>query len=1096
MAYLIYGPDIDTVSQKVLVDVSNMSSKWPETRALILVPENRKLMTESRYLDLNRQSGLMMAEVLSFSRLSFRLFDLAGISPEDRLTREGQAMLLASLIEAHQDELKLLPRLAKRSGYVEEILTVLNYFRRYLIDPELLMEAAKNNLDPQFQMKFHDFSLLLRYYSQALKDLGRSDAEKDLGDLVELLESFADGNLPQHVQQRLQELRQTWVWVSGFGESREFTPQEYRILKALDRICHQLNVSVITNSIIKKAGEEALVDPAYTIGSLTAMRLLNLLDIEGQVYVDEESKAHAPLTIRAARQIQDEVNTIAGEIKKNALLGGYRYKDIAVCLVDYQSYLPYVRTSFPAYEIPAFIDQRRSLANTPLLRFILALLDAVQSNWHVDHVLALLRSGVCPIDMQTVDALENEWLRQGMRYTGIFHVERYPEDLAEVIQSTLLPLRKTADTLRKLKNCNELIEQFKEVLRLPELGLVAWLEAEIERLSVGPMEDHAVSLAKAWNSLGQILADLSLLFGTKPFDLESLRRILQVAAESNFSGVIPTHLDQVNVGTPEQLLGQSYKIVYILGAKSGQFPAAAIDKSLLKDSDCDYLEGFEGVQIPGLNRYKAESDSFVIQQLFKTAKESLNISYTGHSSDLASSVAILKEEQAVDTILIPREIEQASDPRLMSEDELVRQLIMKMRHDDEIVDPYWQRLAEMEGSEPNRLQGSVRKKEELLGLATVNPKLVQDVLRSMPNLSVSALETYAKCPYEYFSTYLLRAKERDVYEPTPMNRGSLLHAAFERAFNELSMDLVKATTKEAKALVFEEYLNKDMQMESKRLYDLGLAKHIDFAVFEESGQRYLAGRPVRKVIEKAWPALLRQLKEEDYTPYRFEYSFGHHQPIARLQYRTEDGLVLSLRGTIDRIDIRRLADGKIGFRVVDYKSSEHKIEYDDLYEGLDLQILTYLEAVLASGLEGLDRQVLLAEDAMYLKLDEGHITVDQAPEEYELALDRALRSYYKPQSIGRTPEELLLLVEMNHDNWTGFTKQILNGEFDLEPKVTKGATIPCEFCSHRSACKMEKPGQHVTRLPGRMSLAEGLNSRAQTEKLFEILRKRYGRDES
>ncbi len=1122
MAELIYGPSIDALTQDVLSEVSAMSRQWPDTRAIILVPENRKLTTERRYLEASGTGGLMMAEVLSFSRLSFRIFDMAGLTQEKRLSRESQAMLLASLIEEHKTELKLFHRLAARSGYIEHILAVLGYFRRFGVNADLLREAAESSPDSHLKAKFHDFSILLEYYQASLSRLERSDPEKGLEELAVLLESLLSGRAPGHIARRLAELRNTMVWLTGFGETRDFTPQEYRILIALNRLCQRLCITVVTDTLIDDPSRRDQLSSAYLIGSRTANSLRRLVGIESNRYVPDLRRQIKPLTdilehnvartedfvakhgkeldnflsFHCSEHIIDEISSVAGEIRRLCLDGRYRYRDISLCLTDAAAYLPYIRTIFPAYDIPAFIDQRRSLADTPLLRFVLALLDTSISNWQQDHLLALLRSGVYPVTNFEADALENYWLASGMRYSAIFYLERYPSDLAVLLEEKIQPLRRPLEGLKAVRTCRELLSRFKAILAMPELGVFDWVRNEVERLGTSAEDNHAVSLAKAWNSLGQILTDLEELFQDSYFDVEMLRRILQVAAESNFAGIIPTDLDQVSIGNAQQLLGSENKILFILGAKNGLFPSTILNTGLLKDSDCEWLSQAEEIDLPGLNDYKAESDAFTLRQLLFTPSDRLYFTYTGTNSEAATIITLLTSVLNKPLEAIDKTIERADDYRLMSADELERQLILRSAGGQRELTGHWKNLDHCLNQ---KINGASVKREALIAAGSrqtggeMPAQLTQELLRHMPNISVSALETYAACPYEYLAKYLLRVSEREIAEPTPMNRGSLLHVAFEQAFSELSTDLRAARTASEQERVWQDYLSRDSAEESKRLYRDALASNPDFAGFDSSGQRYASGRPVRKVIEAAWPALLRQMRESNYFPYSFEHSFGQHNPIPELQYKTEDGLILNLRGTIDRVDIRVLDDGYIGFRVIDYKSSEHKIDYDEILEGLDLQILTYLEAVSASGLQQIDAGLLIPEDAMYVRLDEQHHTVDEMPSDYNEAVKAALEKYYRPAQFKRTPEELALLMRLNRDNRIALTADIVAGRFDLEPRVYRSSRLTCTYCQNRQACTMENAEVRTRRLPGIKKLRTDEAEKANVDLLLKHLKQKYGR---
>lgn len=1115
MADLIYGPTILALTDHILDDVSNLSQNWPEARAIILVPENRKLAIETRYLENSGSGGLMMAEVLSFSRLSHRIFDLAGIRRHDRLSREGQAMLLSSLIEEHKDNLKIFHRLATRSGYIERIVSVMGYLRRYGVNSSALLRAAENSTDSTFRAKFHDFSFLLSYYQAELQRLGRSDSEKSLEDLARLLESLCDGSCPLHVKKRLTQLKSSHIWVGGFGESREFTPQEYRILSALDQIAFKLKVSVVTDTLTPKREDMTRVKPAFNIGSRTAIALSEYLDIEHTAYIvdtsirnKEISQAldHEPVTptlsedsiqLRIAAQIIDEVSDVAGQIKRYTFDGRYRYKDIAVALADQSSYLPYIRTIFQEYEVPAFIDTRRSLADTPLYRFVLALIDTALSHWRRDHLLSLMRSGIPNLSFTETDVIENYWLASGMRYSGVFSLERYPDELRDLVSERLLPLRAPIESLNRQKSCRGLLAHLKKIFRLPQLSVEGWIHSEIERLTVAGMDEYAVSLAKAWNSLGEILTDLELLYGDKPMDLTQLRNVLNAAAESNFAGIIPTNIDQINVGSTDQILGAGCKILFVMGAKNELFPPGHNNNGLLKDSDCDILAETEGIRIPGLGRYQAEEDAFIVRQLFSTPKEHLILSFSGKLQDSASPVSVLTEVFGVKAVELPRTAGSPDDLRLMSAAELQRRLILRASNHDLTAEGYWRRLenciVEKVGNVRSQ-QNHLLKTEEQDG-EEGQAALTRELLRFMPNLSVSALETYAACPYQYMVQYLLRVSERDVAEPTAMNRGSLLHVAFEQAFRELSQALASAQSNRERTQVWEDYMKRDPSAESDRLFHSAIEKQPEFGIFDEYGQKIAAGRPVKKVIAVAWPALLKQLRESDYIPYTFEHRFGGQNPIPSLQFYAEDGLTLTLRGTIDRVDIRRLPTGEIGFRVLDYKSSDHPIRYSDLIEGLDLQILTYLEAVSAGGLPDIAAGRLIAEDAMYMKLDESHLTVDEMPLDYEAELEKQLKKYYTPAGFRHNPEELTLLMKMNHENWQELASNIVSGRFPIDPKLGGGAHVPCEFCLNRQACTMESVSAHASDRCSLSGAGQKLGTPVHVKDLLDYLRDRYAGNE-
>ena len=58
----------------------------------------------------------------------------------------------------------------------------------------------------------------------------------------------------------------------------------------------------------------------------------------------------------------------------------------------------------------------------------------------------------------------------------------------------------------------------------------------------------------------------------------------------------------------------------------------------------------------------------------------------------------------------------------------------------------------------------------------------------------------------------------------------------------------------------------------------------------------------------------------------------------------ENGKQIEIIGKIDRVDIAKTEDGKY-IRIIDYKSSIKDIDFSEVYGGLQLQLITYLDAM-------------------------------------------------------------------------------------------------------------------------------------------------------
>ena len=59
-------------------------------------------------------------------------------------------------------------------------------------------------------------------------------------------------------------------------------------------------------------------------------------------------------------------------------------------------YSSLVRSIFAKYDIPVFIDEKRSMLHHPFIEFIRSMFDVVEGNWRYDAVFRVLKTGFVP----------------------------------------------------------------------------------------------------------------------------------------------------------------------------------------------------------------------------------------------------------------------------------------------------------------------------------------------------------------------------------------------------------------------------------------------------------------------------------------------------------------------------------------------------------------------------------------------------------------------------------------------------------------------------------------------------------------------------
>lgn len=174
--------------------------------------------------------------------------------------------------------------------------------------------------------------------------------------------------------------------------------------------------------------------------------------------------------------------------------------------------------------------------------------------------------------------------------------------------------------------------------------------------------------------------------------------------------------------------------------------------------------------------------------------------------------------------------------------------------------------------------------------------------------SISALETYVKCPYHYFITKGLKLK-RVKREPLDAAFvGQVMHKFFE-----------SACKKDPSNYYF--YKEEDIEEIIKDEFDERLK------IYPQAEQLLLTSK--KRIIKTLKQEL--ELLQNDNSKLKFaeaEYKMEVHWP-----YNSN----LIMKSIIDRLD-----KYQNGYRIIDYKSSEHKLETKKIRTGEQLQLLTYL----------------------------------------------------------------------------------------------------------------------------------------------------------
>ena len=200
--------------------------------------------------------------------------------------------------------------------------------------------------------------------------------------------------------------------------------------------------------------------------------------------------------------------------------------------------------------------------------------------------------------------------------------------------------------------------------------------------------------------------------------------------------------------------------------------------------------------------------------------------------------------------------------------------------------------------------------------------------------SVTRFEQYVQCPFAFFSHYGLLLNERQQYEISSLDHGNLIHQAMEHLSHKL------------------EQRNKNWQDLSEEEAVLLAAECVDAVAERYQGRKYFQSNRVsfmlkrlkNEVVHSVW-AMWHQMQEGDFVQTYTEKGFrGSDKEWESMCIPFDEDAKICLNGVIDRVDLCSLPGEEL-IKIIDYKSSDSQdLSLAKVYYGLQMQLLTYLEA--------------------------------------------------------------------------------------------------------------------------------------------------------
>ncbi|MGG7079221.1 helicase-exonuclease AddAB subunit AddB [Clostridium sardiniense] len=1111
----IYGRAGSGKSRFCLDQIRKKLDDKKQNKLILLVPEQYTFQTENKLLHMAGEKALLRAQVLSFKSMAQRVFDECGGRVHQNMKDEGKSMLIYKLLQEKGEELEYFNKISRQQGFIDIVSKTITEFKKYNISQEILLDGAKNTEDEELKEKLNDLADLYNEYNRRIEN-NVIDGDDELTILARKLKSC---NIYEGAE----------IWIDEFTT---FTPQQLDVIRELSFSASKINITLCMDE--SGNGKDSEVTDIFNALKGTENRIIKLMEENNIGYLepinlnkeypyrfkDSEELKHIekhfftyPFRIYSgknkdvrlykANNSYDEIDMIARDIIRLVRDKEYRYKDIAVVCRDIGAYEKITSVVFNQYDIPYFLDKKIEVLSNPLVILIMSAFEILIQNWSYESVFKYLKSGLIKIDRNYIDILENYILAHGLkgyRWTtdevndGYFESEDVYENqdellIKEIMEEVREPLMIFHKKIKGEKSVREICTAIYELLI--ELDVFNRIDEWIEVFSEEGLEGKIKEYEQVPSMVMEILDQAVDVIGDDKVSPKEFYKVLNAGFETKEIGVIPVALDQVNIGDIARVKGREVKALYIVGVNDGVLPAASKDEGILSDRDRDILKDM-GIELASTTKARAFEEQYMVYTALTIPSKYLMVTYPMadfEGKSLRPSIIIprlkrilsnLKEES--DIFNYPQKYDEFN--KITTPIPTFNELILALRKqaDREEVDDYWREVfswyMKHEGFEEktNTIFKGIDYSNtgEMISREKIR-KLYQNENGNL-RFSVSRLEKYAECPFSYFVQYGLKAKDRKIYEFSAPDLGSFMHEILDKFTNKV---------KEEKIAWSE--LNREKCREIVgSLIDVKLKEDANSILNSTKRYKYFTDR-FKRVITKSVSIISEQMKRGEFEVFRNEFEFGAMDGGEPIKLDLPTGERVYLTGRIDRIDTLNM-DGNTYLRVIDYKSGAKKFDLTELYYGIQIQLLVYLDALLRNS-EYILNTGAIPGAILYFKIDDPIIKSNKGLDDEEIqkqvldklkmnglilkdaklvrAMDNTMEAYsliipasfkkdgdFSSRSSVATEEQFNILREYVNMKMIELCTDMLSGKIKIEPTKNSQRAY-CNYCDYSAICQFD-----------------------------------------
>ncbi len=1078
--------------------------------AILLVPEQFSSSAEAMVYEALGDAASAFVEVLSFRTLAGRILEACGGAAQPVMTDAARAVFVRRALDALGEGLRTFVRHKRDAAFCSLCASAIHELKTAGATAADLRAVGAAEGDG----KLMELADIFEAY-----EAGIEGAAMDPADRLTLAAGRADSDYFEGKS----------FFIDNFDG---FTGSEYLLLGPVLQHCDTVYAALCCDGLAETDGglglfspvrrtAQRLLDAARKAGcraaapvvlhgrgtecggsdkDLAADRPAGLSALAGLLAGNEAQDENQGLHLTETSDEWEEVRLAAAQMRRLAL-EGVPYARMAFVCRDMVPYEGPVRRLFELFEIPLFVDAPDTIEYTAPVAFARAALALLRQGLSTQPVLDLLKTGLCGFDVDAIAALENyayTWRPTAADWRTPF--EKNPEGLlaqrsaegdaqlalAEGLRAALVPqlqaflaAAKGVPAGRLSREIYLLLDRFDAPVHIEETAAALEREGDVPR---------AGRTRRAWDLAMDLLDQMSHLLGGEVLSPDEYDALLLILVRATDFGEAPQTLEAVTFTTADRMRLAAPGHVFVAGLCEGVFPMQVGASGLLTHEDRERLVR-HGVEMPGSFENRVLLEDMFLYRAFTSASQSLYMSWPRRLAGVArvrcAALEPVAQALAPPPLWLPAELLSPTPGAAFD------RLCEVYRGNTPEAAALWRALegvedtatADRDAPEDAFVPGAralemIRLVDNTGQFAVRDRAMMNRMLGDTMTLSPTRAELYYSCRFAYYLERVLGVRPRRRAEVSPLESGTFVHTVLEGVLREAGDAFATLPDAELDALCTKH------------------ARAFADAFLPELDRRT---RRLLERVEDATAKLVRYLRD---GAAQSEFSIDALElPIADvpggvppLEVRLADGRRVRATGKVDRVDVLR-RDGRTYLCIIDYKTGSKTLDLADIYCGLSMQMMVYMDTLCKNASERYPDAVPAA--MLYLGSDpapesgrrEGTdetplyrmngLLLEDLPALRALEPDGAglfipvkynrdgsprkgakLASFAKMGQITARVEELLAAM----------AEGVWNGAFEARPQVT-GSRHPCEWCAYRGVCRHED-GRNELRVDPKMAVFE------------------------